>query len=50
MDGESDKERDDRLEELWKTLDSKGDGQIDMNGLKKGLKRLDHRMTVASAK
>lgn len=44
MDGETDKERDERLEKLWNTLDSNGDGQIDINGLKKGLKKMDHRM------
>lgn len=44
MDGETDKQRDERLKKLWNTLDSAGDGQIDINGLKKGLKKMDHRM------
>jgi solute carrier family 25 (mitochondrial phosphate transporter), member 23/24/25/41 len=43
MDGETEKERDKRLEKLWNTLDATGDGQIDINGLKKGLKKMDHR-------
>jgi Ca2+-binding EF-hand superfamily protein len=46
MDGETDKERDERLEKLWNTLDTGGDGQIDINGLKKGLKKMDHRMVA----
>lgn len=37
------KEQEERLKELWSTLDSGGDGQIDINGLKKGLKKMDHR-------
>lgn len=44
MEEETDKERDERLEKLWNTLDAGGDGQIDIKGLKKGLKRMDHRM------
>jgi solute carrier family 25 (mitochondrial phosphate transporter), member 23/24/25/41 len=47
MDEETDKERDERLEKLWNTLDSSGDGQIDINGLKKGLKKMDHRMRTS---
>jgi solute carrier family 25 (mitochondrial phosphate transporter), member 23/24/25/41 len=43
MDEETDKQRDERLKKLWKTLDSSGDGQIDLHGLKKGLKKMDHR-------
>ena len=46
MDGETAKERDERLENIWNILDSSGDGQIDINGLKKGLKKMDHRMQV----
>ncbi len=43
MDEETDKERDERLNKLWNTLDSGGDGQIDVKGLKRGLKKMDHR-------
>lgn len=46
MDEETDKERDERLKKLWNTLDSGGDGQIDIKGLKKGLKKMDHRMKL----
>ena len=44
MEEETEKERDDRLEKLWNTLDTTGDGQIDIHGLKKGLKKMDHRL------
>lgn len=50
MEAETEKQREERLEKLWKTLDSRGDGQIDINGLKKGLKRLDHRMAETGSK
>lgn len=46
MAGETEKERDERLEKLWNTLDSTGDGQIDVHGLKKGLKKIDHRTST----
>ncbi len=46
MDEETDKERDERLDKLWNTLDAGGDGQIDIKGLKKGLKKMDHRMKL----
>lgn len=41
--GESKDERDQRVAKLWETLDAQKEGQIDLNGLKKGLKRIDHR-------
>jgi solute carrier family 25 phosphate transporter 23/24/25/41 len=33
-----------RVEELWSTLDLRKQGQLDLAGLKKGLRKLDHRM------
>jgi solute carrier family 25 (mitochondrial phosphate transporter), member 23/24/25/41 len=35
--------REDRIEHLWRKLDPKGKGELDFNGLKKGLIRIDHR-------
>lgn len=43
MTGESPDERDQRVKNLWGTLDVRREGQIDINGLKKGLKKMDHR-------
>ena len=41
--GESNDERDKRVAKLWETLDTRREGHIDLNGLKKGLKKIDHR-------
>lgn len=41
--GESKGERDERVAKLWDTLDTRQEGHIDLNGLKKGLKKIDHR-------
>jgi len=35
--------QDARVEKLWQTLDTRKEGQLDFNGLKKGLKKMDHR-------
>ena len=43
MDGESQNAQDARVEKLWRTLDTKKEGALDLNGLKKGLKKMDHR-------
>ena len=32
-----------RVEELWQTLDTRKEGHLDFNGLKKGLRKMDHR-------
>lgn len=32
-----------RVDELWATLDLRKQGQLDLAGLKKGLRKLDHR-------
>lgn len=44
MEPEPPSARDARVEELWQTLDTLKEGQLDLNGLKKGLKKIDHRM------
>lgn len=41
--GESKDERDERVAKLWETLDTRKEGHIDLTGLKKGLKKIDHR-------
>jgi solute carrier family 25 phosphate transporter 23/24/25/41 len=40
---ESKDERDERVAKLWETLDTRREGHIDLTGLKKGLKKIDHR-------
>lgn len=40
---ESQNQRDQRVEELWKKLDPQGVGELDVKGLQKGLRRIDHR-------
>lgn len=34
---------DTRVDELWATLDTRKQGQLDLPALKKGLRKLDHR-------
>ncbi|GLI74023.1 hypothetical protein PoHVEF18_002256 [Penicillium ochrochloron] len=40
--GESKDERDKRVARLWESLDTRKEGHIDLTGLKKGLKKIDH--------
>lgn len=40
---ESQNQRDRRVEELWRKLDPQGAGELDVKGLQKGLRRIDHR-------
>jgi len=35
--------QDARVEKLWKDLDTQNEGQLNLNGLKKGLSKLNHR-------
>ena len=35
------------VEKLWQVLDSGKNGRLDINGLKQGLKKLDHRTKTA---
>jgi solute carrier family 25 (mitochondrial phosphate transporter), member 23/24/25/41 len=41
---ESGNTQDARVEALWTTLDTRKQGQLDFAALKKGLRKLDHRM------
>jgi solute carrier family 25 (mitochondrial phosphate transporter), member 23/24/25/41 len=46
MDGtdeESQEHREKRIAQLWSNLDVSGRGELDFNGLRKGLKKIDHR-------
>ncbi|KAJ5695759.1 hypothetical protein N7455_001351 [Penicillium solitum] len=45
--GESKDERDKRVDKLWETLDARKEGHIDLTGLKKGLKKIDHPLKNA---
>ena len=47
MNGETYEHRDKRIAELWKNLDESGAGQLDIAGLKKGLKKIDHPLKNA---
>lgn len=41
--GESQNERDVRVDRLWSRLDPLGKGELDLKGLQKGFRRIDHR-------
>ena len=43
MDGEDQAAQDARVEKLWRTLDTRNEGQLNLSGLKKGLIKIDHR-------
>ncbi|KAH8803939.1 mitochondrial carrier domain-containing protein [Hyaloscypha sp. PMI_1271] len=45
---ESQNSRDGRIEHLWKKLDPQNKGELDFNGLKKGLIRIDHPLKNAN--
>lgn len=40
---ESQNQRDRRVEELWQKLDPQKKGELDIKGLRKGLRKMDHR-------
>jgi solute carrier family 25 phosphate transporter 23/24/25/41 len=44
MDKQSASVADARVDELWTTLDMRKQGYLDIAGLRKGLRKLDHRM------
>lgn len=44
MDTESAHAQDARVDALWTTLDTRKQGYLDLAALKKGLRKLDHRM------
>lgn len=39
--------QDARVEALWSKLDPQGKGEIDLNGLQRGLKKIDHPLKNA---
>lgn len=43
---ESQKARDERLLLLFKNLDTRNEGHLDLEGLRRGLKRINHRMST----
>ncbi|KAH6996961.1 mitochondrial carrier domain-containing protein [Ilyonectria destructans] len=45
--GESQNQRDARVEELWASLEPERTGELDLKGLKKGLRKIDHPMKNA---
>ncbi|OJJ88587.1 uncharacterized protein ASPGLDRAFT_42167 [Aspergillus glaucus CBS 516.65] len=44
---ESKNDRDQRVDKLWETLGARKEGLIDLNGLKRGLKKIDHPLKNA---
>lgn len=44
MDGEDQTVQDARVSKLWKTLDTRNEGRLNLNGLKKGLSNINHRL------
>ena len=49
MPEESLQQRDQRIAKLWQRLDIGDEGQIDIKGLKKGLRKIDHPLKNADA-
>ena len=47
MDSEDQKTKDERVEKLWHTLDTRKEGQLNLQGLQKGLGIMDHRKYYA---
>ncbi|KIW40178.1 hypothetical protein, variant [Exophiala oligosperma] len=47
MNGESHEHREQRIQELWRTLDTRSEGQLDLGALKKGLRKIDHPLKNA---
>lgn len=45
----SGRSQDARVESLWNSLDTQGKGQLDLEGLKRGLKKIDHPLQDADA-
>jgi solute carrier family 25 phosphate transporter 23/24/25/41 len=46
MDGESTNAQDARIEKLFSALDIEGKGHLDIESLRAGLKRIDHRELI----
>lgn len=47
MNGESHEHRDQRIQDLWRNLDTREEGQLDLAALKKGLRKIDHPLKNA---
>ncbi|KAL8965984.1 MAG: hypothetical protein Q9183_003584 [Haloplaca sp. 2 TL-2023] len=47
MEPRDQEEQDDRVEKLWRTLDTQKQGHLDAKGLKNGLKKIDHPLKNA---
>jgi len=47
MKQESDEHRDARIAQLWKTLDTRAEGHLDLGALRKGLRKIDHPLKNA---
>ena len=47
MEGEDQGAREARVKRLWKRLDTRNEGRLDANGLKRGLQEIDHRLYFA---
>lgn len=47
MSGESCEHRDKRIKALWLKLDTRSQGEIDLDGLRKGLHKIDHPLKNA---
>ena len=47
MDGESQQQREERLQSLWKQLDRKNKGTLDLAALKQGLAQMNHPLKDA---
>lgn len=43
MEGEDRRAQDKRVERLWQTLDTQKEGKLSLQGLRRGLHKLDHR-------
>lgn len=44
MDDEAKAAQEARIAQLWKSLDTRGQGQLDLAGLRDGLSKINHRM------
>lgn len=47
MNGESNERRDKRIQELWRKLDTRNQGELDLVALQKGLRTIDHPLKNA---
>jgi solute carrier family 25 phosphate transporter 23/24/25/41 len=47
MNGESNEHRDQRIKELWRSLDTRKQGELDLRGLQRGLRSIDHPLKNA---